>query len=139
MVGGDVQGRARAASAASTEGGENSPSERTLFFAPAGTAGEKLPSDKMLFFGGTRASFAHNHSVALRCVILCGLFRDGNNETLAAAPLRLKAGGRRRVTALPDPIRGFSSSLYSWSCRGTSASAKKNRTADRPRCGTNIP
>ena len=39
VVGRDVQGRATAASAASTEGGENSPSERTLFFASAGTAG----------------------------------------------------------------------------------------------------
>ena len=56
MVGRDVQGRASAASAASTGGGENSPSERTLFFASAGTAGVKLPSDKMLFLGGTRAS-----------------------------------------------------------------------------------
>ena len=51
VVGSDVQGRASAAaSAASTEGGENSPSERTLFFAPAGTTasevGVKLPSDK---------------------------------------------------------------------------------------------
>ena len=65
VVGRDVQGRATAASAASTEGGENSPSERTLFFASAGTVGgEKLPSDRMLFFGGTRASLAHNHSVA---------------------------------------------------------------------------
>ena len=62
VVGGDVQGGAAAASAAST--GENSPSDRTLFFASAFTEGEKLPSDKMLFFGGTRASLAHNHSVA---------------------------------------------------------------------------
>ena len=43
VVGSHVQGRATAASAASTEGGENSPSERTLFFASAGTAGGELP------------------------------------------------------------------------------------------------